>query len=368
MRSSDPSGPPNAGPQAAEPGPPPALPANVWLVGQAGHETQRAGRYSRDSVRGHPGKMLPDLARRLVEEYTRPGDWILDPMSGIGTTGVEAIRLDRHYLGLELEERFVRFQQENLERAREGGAPGRFAVLRQDARALAALFFPELRMPGLPPRMDAVITSPPYADRLGVPWSPSRVMRELIREGRFSPTALPDRYGEGRDNLGNLAPAAYARAMAPVYAGCFAALRPGGLLVLVLQPQRHGARLHPLHHEAAQAAAAAGFVLLDEVAAVVGRVAVAEEGGIRFVSHASFWRRLHAARLRRAGFPVTLGQIEYVLVFRKPGGTAKAAAGPPLPVRPAARKTIHAGEVSRRRRTSPHLTPNGGRGRIPSHP
>src|SRR4051794_38137987 len=66
-----------------------SLPISFWLVGQEVSLVQRRGRYAPASMR-HPGKMLPLLARNLVEEYTKPGDWILDPLSGIGTTGVEA--------------------------------------------------------------------------------------------------------------------------------------------------------------------------------------------------------------------------------------------------------------------------------------
>ena len=58
-----------------------AIPPNVWLVGQRSLAVQRQGRYTPASAAGHPGKMLPDLARRLIESYTRPGEWIVDPMS-----------------------------------------------------------------------------------------------------------------------------------------------------------------------------------------------------------------------------------------------------------------------------------------------
>lgn len=45
------------------------LPVNCWFVGQEGPEAQRQGRYLPASVRGHPGKMLPALAHRLIESY-----------------------------------------------------------------------------------------------------------------------------------------------------------------------------------------------------------------------------------------------------------------------------------------------------------
>jgi DNA modification methylase len=260
--------------------------------------------------------MLPALARLLIAEYTRPGERILDPLSGIGTTGVEAVRLGRRYAGVELEEAFVRFQRENLESARRQGAPGAYRVIRGDARALDRCLAALPQADGF----DAVITSPPYGDRLGSDRGlGSAPFQELVRQGRFHATAIPRTYGAEEGNLGNLADAAYLRGMRQVWDGCFGALRPGELLLAVVQPCRSGRLLRPLHHETARLCAEAGFELLDEVVAVLGRVEALPNGPARLVSHASFWRRLNVRHLRGEGWPVTLGQAEYVLVLRKPG-------------------------------------------------
>jgi len=55
---------------------------------------QRLG-YSTHGLFRYFGKFPPPIATRLIEEYTNPGDLILDPMCGSGTTGVEALWLDR---------------------------------------------------------------------------------------------------------------------------------------------------------------------------------------------------------------------------------------------------------------------------------
>ncbi len=39
----------------------------------------------------------------LVELFTRPGDVVLDPFCGSGTTGVAALRLDRRFVGIEVD-------------------------------------------------------------------------------------------------------------------------------------------------------------------------------------------------------------------------------------------------------------------------
>lgn len=163
-------------------------------------------------------------------------------------------------------------------------------------------------------------------------------MRELMREGYFQRGVLPGIYGEGADNLGNLQGEAYLREMRPVYAGCYQVLRPGGLLAVVIQPERKDERLIPLHHETVRLCTDLGFHFLDEITAILGRVAVEPEGATRIIPHASFWRRLNVAHLRAGGSPVTLGQVEYVLLFRKP------AAPPVAPVR--RRAPTHKGGLS----------------------
>src|SRR5699024_3527363 len=73
---------------------------SVWLTGQAPSRDLRRGRYTRESM-NHPGKMLPTIARYAIRTYTAPGEIVLDPMAGIGTTVVEAMRLGRHGIGVE---------------------------------------------------------------------------------------------------------------------------------------------------------------------------------------------------------------------------------------------------------------------------
>lgn len=343
-----------------------SLPLNVWLVGQEGHATQRGDRYSLASVRGHPGKMLPALARRLVEEYTRPGDLVLDPLSGIGTVGVEAIRLGRRYLGVELEASFVAWQRENLVTAREHGAPGAFAVRQGDARDLPGLLAagPALALP-----VDAILTSPPYADRLRRREGPPSALLRDLAATKPPHAVFAAGYGAGPGNLGNLPAAASLRELEKVYAGCLAVLKPGGLLAVVIRAGRNGRRLLPLHHETARLCMGLGFEFLDEVVDCLARVEAARGAEPRVWAHALFFRRLAVARQRARGFPITLEQTETLLLFRKPGplpspplrrrpapagsrpqrwtDTAKAAVWPPLPTATPVRQLLGSGTALR---------------------
>jgi hypothetical protein len=79
---------------------------SVWLTCQQPARDQRRGRYVPDTTR-HPAKMLPALAAHAVATYTRPGDLVLDPMCGAGTSLVEAVRAGRHGIGVDIEQNFV---------------------------------------------------------------------------------------------------------------------------------------------------------------------------------------------------------------------------------------------------------------------
>jgi hypothetical protein len=50
----------------------------------------------------YPARFSPVLAKRIIETFTRPGDLVLDPFNGGGTTVVEAMAADRRALGTDI--------------------------------------------------------------------------------------------------------------------------------------------------------------------------------------------------------------------------------------------------------------------------
>lgn len=55
----------------------------------------------------HPTQKPLGVLTRLLQASTKPNDWVLDPFSGSGTTGIAANLLGMKYLGLEIEEEFL---------------------------------------------------------------------------------------------------------------------------------------------------------------------------------------------------------------------------------------------------------------------
>lgn len=54
------------------------------------------------SFYNYPARFHPKFARKAIEKFTRPGDCVLDPFMGSGTTGVEALSSGRRFLGIDI--------------------------------------------------------------------------------------------------------------------------------------------------------------------------------------------------------------------------------------------------------------------------
>ena len=50
----------------------------------------------------YPARFSPVFVRSVIEAYSDPGDWVVDPFVGGGTTLVEAMALGRHSLGIDI--------------------------------------------------------------------------------------------------------------------------------------------------------------------------------------------------------------------------------------------------------------------------
>lgn len=65
----------------------------------------------------HPTEKPVGLIEKLIEMSTDPGDLVVDPFSGSGSTSVAAQRLGRRSIGIELEERYVEVARQRLDQA-----------------------------------------------------------------------------------------------------------------------------------------------------------------------------------------------------------------------------------------------------------
>jgi site-specific DNA-methyltransferase (adenine-specific) len=65
----------------------------------------------------HPTQKSEKLVAKIMLASSNPGDIVFDPFLGSGTTSVTAKKLDRHYLGIELNEQYCIWTEQRLEMA-----------------------------------------------------------------------------------------------------------------------------------------------------------------------------------------------------------------------------------------------------------
>lgn len=63
-----------------------------------------------------------DVIRKCLRLYSRPGDVVMDPFNGIGSTGYEAVKARRRYVGFELKKEYADQAGHNLQEAEKFGA------------------------------------------------------------------------------------------------------------------------------------------------------------------------------------------------------------------------------------------------------
>jgi site-specific DNA-methyltransferase (adenine-specific) len=70
---------------------------------------------------GHPCQMPEAVLDRIIRAATNPGDVVLDPFAGSGTTVAVAKKLDRQFYGIELSEQYADGVRQRLQRIEFAG-------------------------------------------------------------------------------------------------------------------------------------------------------------------------------------------------------------------------------------------------------
>lgn len=83
---------------------------NIWRMKTAGQENPC------QSI-DHPAKMPRAMAHDHIISWSNPSDTVLDPFAGSGTTGIEALKTGRKFIGIELAPEYFEMTQNNLHAA-----------------------------------------------------------------------------------------------------------------------------------------------------------------------------------------------------------------------------------------------------------
>ena len=102
----------------------------------------------------HPAKANLNLLRYIIQNYSEPGDVVVDMMAGTGSTGIVACLEGRKTVLVDCEEKFVGWIQKNMARLKAYDPSAVIEVMQGDSRELSQL------VNGGP---DSIVTSPPFA-------------------------------------------------------------------------------------------------------------------------------------------------------------------------------------------------------------
>jgi len=289
-----------------QPGAP--VPLAVWPVGQTPAAGQWAARYLPGSAE-QPASIAPELARRIIVEYSKPGELILDPCCGAGATLVEAAGRGRRVLGVETHDSWARLAVANCEHILAPDTWPLVEVITGDPRRLADLVGDH------DGQIDLVILCPHAGTNTDS--SPSSAQRQLtLSSGPSTPTSTvikpePEPQPWHGDASGN--------GVGTLVVACGQVLRPGGLLVIVTGNTHGPDRLIDRASDTIAAAQAAGLEYLQHIVAVHAAV-----------RDSSLVAELPASS-SETSTPPALGTRSHrvvhhdVLVFRNPGDPAAAA-------------------------------------------
>jgi DNA modification methylase len=70
-----------------------------------------------DNDERHICPLQLDVIERCITLYSNPGDLVLDPFNGIGSTGYQSVKMGRKYLGIELKPEYAKQASKFLQKA-----------------------------------------------------------------------------------------------------------------------------------------------------------------------------------------------------------------------------------------------------------
>lgn len=223
------------------------LSRNVWRDLSSARE---------DYHKEHGATFSEKLAKRLIKIYSGSGDLVFDPFVGTGTTVISAKQMNRSGIGIELTEEFVDIARSQLEQSAldEFGSGSNLTheIIHDDCRNLREYVDAN--------SVQAVITSPPYADLIHKA-KEDRESREhsIIEEENNSQI---DVYSDSDRDFGNLGYEEFLDEIESLMQDLYKVTSPGGYNIWIVKDFRdtdNDIPYVPLHSDLAERGERAGF-------------------------------------------------------------------------------------------------------------
>lgn len=123
----------------------------LWVIEKRDNSGAHSGSYH--------GNFIPQIPNQLLRRYTKKSDWILDPFMGSGTTLIEAQRLGRNSVGIELQEEVAKEAHQRILSEKRDSCRGKVCVADSRTVDIAAI----MRKEGIE-KFQFIIFHPPYWD------------------------------------------------------------------------------------------------------------------------------------------------------------------------------------------------------------
>jgi len=228
----------------------------------------------------HPAMFPTMMCKRLIESFSLPGNLILDPFCGSGSTLIAASELSRPSIGFELSKEFVKIYNQRLDQ---------FELFSNNQKVEAILYqenAKNLMTHVKPESVNLVITSPPY-------WN-------ILNQKRTADGKDIRHYGNIEGDLGIIDD--YERfldSLLEIYKLVYETQIPGGYFCVILMDIRKRDKFFPFHIDTITRLERIGYELDDII----------------------IWNRKHEYNnLRPLGYPSVfrINKIhEFILIFKK---------------------------------------------------
>ncbi len=188
--------------------------------------------------RMHPAPFSFQDVSRLISFFSKQGETVLDPFSGIGSTTKACALSDRKATAIELSEHWMALSKERLDHEVGPGASNKHEWLTGDVRNI---------LPDLPSsNYHFIVTSPPY-------WSILAKNGDHKVRNERTVNGLSTRYSTTDDDLGNIPDyGEFLKQIVEVFLGCGRVLKTERYLAIVVSDFRHKSSFISFHSDLIQ--------------------------------------------------------------------------------------------------------------------